>query len=64
MTLKEYHTTTGVTYAHIARLCGVSGAAVSQIANGYVTPTFGLAVKIEKATGGHVGRDNWYPSQP
>jgi hypothetical protein len=63
MTLDEYRRTTGVTYAHIAKQCDVSTSAISQIACGGM-PRFDLAVKIEKATHGLVGRENWFPPRP
>jgi len=64
MTLQEYRTRFGVSYSHISRLCNVTQAAISLIANDKLKPSFDLAVKIEAATSGHVGRDIWYPPRP
>jgi DNA-binding transcriptional regulator YdaS (Cro superfamily) len=63
-TLSEYKARTGISYSHIARLCGVVPATISQIAAGPHTPSFDLAVKIEEATNGHVSRHTWFPPQP
>jgi DNA-binding transcriptional regulator YdaS (Cro superfamily) len=64
MTLIEYRKTLGITYAHIGRLCGVSGANIHGIAKGIHKPSFEVALKIEAATHGLVSRENWYPSNP
>jgi hypothetical protein len=64
MTLKRYREQFGVSYKAIAALCRCSAARIIQIANSYDRggkPSFDLAVLIEKATGGHVSRENWYP---
>jgi DNA-binding transcriptional regulator YdaS (Cro superfamily) len=62
MDLSTYKRTTGTTYSHIARICGVTSAMISQVAAGS-HPSFELALKIEKATNGSVGRENWFPSR-
>lgn len=64
MDLATYKRKTGINYSHIAFVCDVTTAMISEIAAGRKTPSFSLAVKIEKATGGCVPRDNWYPPRP
>jgi transcriptional regulator with XRE-family HTH domain len=64
MNLEEYRRATGVSYTHIAKVCGVSPAAISLIAGGYQKPGFDLALRIETATNNGVGRENWYPPRP
>lgn len=64
MTLAEYRKVCGVSFTFIARKCGCSIAAISQIASNKMKPTFELAIKIEAATGGNVSREIWYPSKP
>lgn len=61
MTLTEYRESFGVSFAFIARACGVSSNAIGQVSSGKLKPSFDLAVKIENATQGRVARDNWYP---
>jgi DNA-binding transcriptional regulator YdaS (Cro superfamily) len=62
--LQEYQKKTNASYSHIAKKCGVSPARISQIAMGGAKPGFSLAVAIETATDGQVGRENWYPPRP
>jgi len=62
--LEKYCKETGISYAHIARLCGVSSATISLIAGDNHVPRFELALKIEIATHGLVGRENWFPPRP
>jgi transcriptional regulator with XRE-family HTH domain len=62
MNLQEYRKTYGVTYSHIAKECNVGVPTISNVANGVMQPSFELAIAIEKATKGYVGRENWYPS--
>lgn len=61
MKLEEYRIKYGVSYAHIAHQCNYSAAMISQIATGRHSPSFELALLIEKATHGMVPRDNWFP---
>lgn len=61
MDLAAYKRQFGVSYSHLGRLCGCTAAMVSLIASNNAKPAFELAVKIEAATKGYVGRENWYP---
>jgi DNA-binding XRE family transcriptional regulator len=65
MTLEQYKNKFGTTYAHIARNCGVTQAAISSIATGSKRPSYELAIQIEDITRGLVPRTNWYaPRSP
>jgi len=64
MDLFEYRNRFRVTYSAIAEQCGCGVPTISRIASGSLSPSFELALKIELATDGHVGRENWYPSRP
>lgn len=63
MTLSDYQKQFGVSYSHIARHCGCTQSAISQIANGSLKPSYNLAILIETATNGHVSRENWFPNK-
>jgi DNA-binding transcriptional regulator YdaS (Cro superfamily) len=64
MTLREYHLVHGTPYSFIARKCGVTSQAISQIASGVRRPTWELAGRIEKATFGRISRANWFSRRP
>ncbi len=53
MTLKEYLDRWGIRQKDFAARIGVSAARVCQIVHGW-TPSFSLAMKIERATDGRV----------
>ena len=64
MDLKTYRATFNVTYGEIAELCGCGLPTISRIAHKTLIPSFDLARKIESATNGCVGLDNWFPPRP
>ena len=59
MTLKEYKKRFGVTYVHIAYLCGVQPVTIRNIASGHSRPSKRLASIIHEVTGGHVSNEQW-----
>jgi hypothetical protein len=61
MTIKEYLAEKEMTYAALAALCGCSAPRLVQIAVDGKRPSWELTLRIEKATKGWVGRENWYP---
>jgi transcriptional regulator with XRE-family HTH domain len=64
MNLRRYKYLFRISYSSIARQCGCSPEMISLIASGKTSPSFDLAVRIERATLGHVRRDNWFPPRP
>jgi DNA-binding XRE family transcriptional regulator len=63
VTLNEYRDEYGVTFAHIARKCGVTPQSISEIARGVWNPSWKLAGQIEEATNGMVPRSQWFPPE-
>jgi DNA-binding XRE family transcriptional regulator len=64
MNLNQYRKYSGITFRHLAKRCDIDRSTMSLIVTGKQKPSFDLALTIERITGGHVKRDNWYPSAP
>ena len=60
-TLAEYIHEKRLIYPDIAAIVGCSPQYIGMIAKGLRTPSFIVAVRIERATLGEVSRENWYP---
>ena len=62
MTLLEYmQEHPQITYVDIARAIGCSDPYPGMIARGKATPSFNMAIMLERYTGGLVPRTNWFP---
>lgn len=53
-----------MSYSAFARLIPCSISYPRMIAQGLVVPSYRMATRIEKVTGGEVPRTRWYPSGP
>jgi hypothetical protein len=62
MTLTEYRIRSGINLKKLAELSDCSYTFLKEIARGAKKPSLELALKIEKATDGLVGHENWYQS--
>jgi hypothetical protein len=63
VTLEQYKKQFKVSFSSIARQCDYSVSYFHGVATGKRRPNFDLALKIERATNGHVGRENWYTAR-
>jgi transcriptional regulator with XRE-family HTH domain len=62
MSIDEYLSAHGLTLRYFSRLCGCTPSRLTQIKRG-ARPSWELALRIEEATGGLVGREQWYPER-
>jgi DNA-binding transcriptional regulator YdaS (Cro superfamily) len=64
MQLKEYLEASGVTRVEFCSLIGIRESNLSRYITGKVRPSLAMALKIERATEGHVSRlEVLYPSE-
>lgn len=59
--LKQFRDETGISYAHLARKCGVGAAYIGNIARGQARPSERIAKLIEYHTRGKVPASAWFP---
>lgn len=59
MKLKEYLDATGIKQTFLAKKSGISKASINVYALGKKVPSIEVALKIEKATDGHVRLYDW-----